>query len=181
MTWVDWAIVIVVASSVIAGLAQGFFRSVCSLCGLVFGLALAAWNYGRVADLLIPVVRVREIADAIGFLFIALLVAAIANIIGTILAKMLRGVGLGCLDRLAGGVFGFLQGGLLVTLAILVVVAFFPTTHWLAEGKLPRFFFGVCHLSARMSPSELSNRVHDGLKMMEERAPEWMHPTAGQI
>jgi len=181
MTWVDWAIAIVIAASVIGGLTQGLFRSVFSLCGLIFGLLLAAWNYGRVAALLLPMVRVQEIADAIGFVIIALLVAAIANIIGTVLAKLLRRIGLGCLDSLAGGVFGFLQGAVLVTLAILVVVAFFPKAHWLAEAKLPKYFFGACHLSTTVSPSELSNRVRDGLKLMEERAPEWMHPTAGQV
>jgi|SRR5579859_1910107 len=181
MTWVDWAIAIVIAASVVGGLAQGFFRSVCSLFGLIFGLLLAAWNYGRVAALLVPLVRVQEIADAIGFVIIALLVAAIANIIGTILAKMLRRIGLGCLDSLAGGVFGFLQGAVLVTLAMLVVLAFFPKSHWLAEATLPKYFFGVCHLSTKVSPSELSNRVHEGMKMMEKRAPEWMHPTPGQV
>ena len=41
--------------SVLGGLAQGFFRSVCSLCGLLLGLLLAAWNYARIAALLLPV------------------------------------------------------------------------------------------------------------------------------
>ena len=41
MTLVDWAVVIIMASAVIAGMAQGFFRSVCSLGGLVLGLAVA--------------------------------------------------------------------------------------------------------------------------------------------
>ncbi len=181
MTWVDWAIVIVIASSVIAGLTQGLFRTVCSLCGLIFGLALAAWNYGRVAALIIPLARIEAIADAIGFVVIALLVGAIANIIGTALARIFHRIGLGCLDSIAGGLFGFLQGTVLVTLAILVVVAFFPSTDWLVESKLPKFFFGVCHLSMRVTPSELSHRVHEGLKMMEERAPEWMHPSTGQV
>src|ERR1035441_7104440 len=129
MTWVDWAIVFVLAASVIGGLTQGLFRSVCSLCGLIFGLVLAAWNYGRVAALVLPMVRVREIADAVGFLLIALLVMTIANIIGSVLAKMFRSIGLGCLDRLAGAAFGFFQGALLLTLAILVTLAFFPRAH----------------------------------------------------
>lgn len=178
MTWVDWAIVFVLATSVIGGLSQGLFRSVCSLCGLVLGLALALWNYGRVAALVLPFVRIEAVANAIGFLLIAFLVMGIANIIGSVFAKMLSRIGLGCLDRLAGGVFGFLQGALLITIAILVVVAFFPKAQWLADAKLPSLFFGACHLSMRVSPAELSNRVHDGLIMMEQNAPEWMHPPA---
>jgi uncharacterized membrane protein required for colicin V production len=88
-------------------------------------------------------------------------------------------IGLGCLDRLAGGAFGFLQGALLIVLSILVIVAFFPKAHWLAEARLPKYFFGACHLSTQVSPEELAHRVREGLLMMEQRAPEWMHPPAG--
>jgi len=178
MTWVDWVIVFVLATSVIGGLSQGLFRSVFSLCGLIAGLVVAAWNYARIAALVLPLVRIEAIANAIGFLLIAFLVMGIANIIGSVLSKMLHRLGLGCLDRLAGGVFGFLQGALLITLGILVVVAFFPKAQWLAEARLPRMFFGACHLSARVSPAELSERVHEALIMMEEHAPEGMPPQA---
>lgn len=142
MTWVDWAIVIFLVISVLGGLQQGFFRSVCSLGGLLLGLVLGAWNYPRVAELLRPFVHIEQAADTIGFLLIALVVMALAGVLGSFLAKTLHKLGLGCLDRLAGGIFGLFQGALLVTLCILVAVAFFPTAHWLEEGKLPRQFFG---------------------------------------
>jgi membrane protein required for colicin V production len=176
MTWVDWAIAIFLVVSVLGGLQQGFFRSVCSLGGLVLGLVLAAWNYARVAALLRPFVRIEAVADTIGFLLIALVVMVLAGILGSILAKTLHKLGLGCLDRLAGGVFGLLQGALLVTLCILLAVAFFPTAQWLTESKLPKQFFGVCHLSTRVSPGYLADRVREGLKTLEEESPEWMHP-----
>jgi len=178
MVWVDWVIVIVLAASVIGGFAQGLLRSVFSLCGLFFGLVLAAWNYGRVASILRPVIKIDAIADALGFLLIALLVMAIANLIGAVLSKTIHRMGLGCLDRIAGGLFGFLQGTLLITIAILVIVAFFPKAHWLSEARLPKLFIGACNLSTSVSPKELSDRVREGLLIMEERAPEWMHPPA---
>ena len=176
MTWIDWAIVIVIALSVLGGLKQGFFRSVFSLGGLLLGLVLAAWNYARVAALLMPLVRIEPVSDTIGFILIALFVMAVAGILGTVLAKALHKIGLGCLDRLAGAAFGLFQGALLVTLCILVAVAFYPKAHWLTEGKLPRRFFGACHLSTHMSPEELARRVRQGLKTLEEESPPWMHP-----
>jgi membrane protein required for colicin V production len=179
VTWVDWAIVIFLVVSVLGGLQQGFFRSVCSLGGLLLGLVLAAWNYPRVAALLRPLVRIESVADTIGFLLIALVVMALAGVLGSILAKTLHKLGLGCLDRLAGGIFGLFQGALLVTLCILVAVAFFPTAHWLVEGKLPRQFFGACHLSTHVSPEYLAKRVREGLRTLEEESPEWMHPDRG--
>jgi membrane protein required for colicin V production len=176
MTWADWAIVIVIGLSILNGLSEGFFRSVCSLGGLFVGLVLAAWSYTKVAALLQPLVRIEAVANAIGFLLIALAVMGVVGIAGKVLANALHAVGLGCLDKLAGAVFGFLQGALLVTLCIVVALAFFPHAHWLAEGKLPRLFLGACNLSTHMSPAELAERVRHGLQVLEQESPWWLHP-----
>ena len=176
MTWIDWAILIVILLSVLAGLKQGFLRSFCSLAGLLLGLVLAAWNYARVAAFLRPLVRIEPVADTIGFVLIALFVMGLAILLGTVLAKALHTIGLGCLDRLAGAAFGLFQGALLVTLCILAALAFYPKARWLADGKLPKHFFGACHLSTHMSPEELARRVRLGLKTLEEESPPWLHP-----
>jgi len=176
MLWVDWVIVIVIALSVMGGLSQGFFRAVFSLGGLVLGLVLAAWNYSLVAVPLKQVVHNEEVANLAGFLAVALVVMVVAGILGAVISKTLHSIGLGCLDRIAGGVFGFFQGALLVTLGILVTVAFYPQAHWLVEAKLPRHFFVACHLSAHMSPTDLAERVRAGLKKLEGEAPLWLHP-----
>lgn len=179
MALVDWIIVVVLVVAVLGGLSQGFFRSVCALGGLLLGLSIAAWNYGHLGSVLMHLVRIRPVADAIAFLLIALLVMAIVGMIGSLLARAFSLLGLGWLDGLAGAAFGFLQGLLLVTVGILVIVAFFPQAHWLAEAKLPRMFFGVCHLSTHMSPAELAARIRHGLTAMEEESPYWMHPGHG--
>jgi uncharacterized membrane protein required for colicin V production len=41
MDWVDWIILAVLVGAVLGGMAQGFFRTVCSLLGLILGIALA--------------------------------------------------------------------------------------------------------------------------------------------
>jgi membrane protein required for colicin V production len=176
MTLVDWAVVIIMLCAVLAGLAQGFFRSVCGLLGLVLGLVIAAWNYTRLAALFLPLVRIPAVANTIGFLLIALIVMALIGLIGNLLAKTFRSLGLGWLDGIAGAVFGFFQGALLVVIGILVVVAFFPQTHWIADARLPRMFFGACHVSADVTPAELGERVRSGLRAWEAESPRWMHP-----
>jgi membrane protein required for colicin V production len=75
MQWIDWVIVIIMAAAMIGGMSQGFFRSACGLAGLLIGLAVASWNYGRVAKIFLPLVKLHAVADAIGFLLVALLVA----------------------------------------------------------------------------------------------------------
>ena len=142
---------------------------------------LAAWNYGLIAKLFLPMVRIEAVADAIGFLLIALLVMVLAAVTGKILSKVFHHMGLGCLDRLAGAAFGILQGALLVALVILVAVAFFPKAPWLSEAKLPKYFFGACHFSTHMSPADLAKRIQHGLKTLEEESPVWLHPGSGAM
>jgi len=175
MTWVDWVILAVVAAATVGGLAQGFIRTVFSLGGLIFGLTLAAWNYAHLAALFRPIVKIDAVANAIGFLVIALLVMGIANLVGGFIARTFHRLGLGCLDGLAGAVFGFVQGAVLVMVCILVTVAFFPSEHWLAEARLPKIFFGACHLSTHVTPGELGERVRTGLRLLEHESPQWMH------
>ena len=180
MTLVDWIIVVVIAGAVLAGIARGFFRSVFSLAGLVVGVALAAWNYWRLAGLLKPMVHSDPVANAIGFLVIAFLVMAVAAIIGGLLAKLFEKVGLGCLDRMAGALFGFVEGMVFVTLCILVTVAFFPQTEWLTQARLPRYFFGALHVSVRVSPPRLSERVRKELHTLEAESQQWIHEEKGK-
>ncbi|HUA97012.1 MAG TPA: CvpA family protein [Terracidiphilus sp.] len=177
MNWVDCAVVIVLVIAVMAGLIEGFFRSVSSLAGLVLGLSVAAWNYGHVAAILKPLVRVQAVANAAAFLLIAILIMAVISIIGSILARTFRLLGLGWLDSLAGAAFGLLQGAVLITLLILVTVAFFPGAEWLTAGRLPQLFFSTCNLSTHMTPAELAARVRDGLRTLEHVSPHWMHPS----
>jgi len=179
MTLVDWIIVILLVCAVLGGLVQGFFRSVCGLAGLVLGLVLAAWNYSRIAVFFLPLVTIPALANTIAFLLIALIVMALIGLIGNLLAKAFRLLGLGWLDGLAGAVFGFFQGVLLVVIGILVVVAFFPQVHWIADARLPRMFFGACHVSANVTPAELAERVRAGLHAWEAESPRWLHPGQG--
>jgi membrane protein required for colicin V production len=175
MTLVDWIIVVVLAAAVLGGIARGFFRSAFSLAGLVLGLALAAWNYWRLAAVLKVMIHSVEVADAIAFVVIALLVMAVAAIVGSLLAKIFEKVGLGCLDRLAGGLFGFVEGLVFVLVCILVTVAFFPQTVWLTEARLPRYFFGALHVSIRVTPSRLSDRIRKELQTLESESQQLIH------
>jgi len=176
MTTVDWIIVMILVGSVIAGIVQGFLRSVFSLGGLILGLVVAAWNYDRIARVVKPILHNEQVSNAIGFILVAFVVAAICTTVGVLLSKVFKKLGLGCLDSLAGALFGFFQGALLVTVFILVTVAFFPDTEWLTQARLPKYFFSACHLSANISPSGLSELVRHDLNRLERESPAWMHP-----
>ena len=169
MTLADWAITIVLLISSIQGLARGFFRTACSLIGFVLGFALAAWNYPKVASLLLPLVRMNILADVLAFFLIAAVVGVVSNMVGSSLSKTFDILGLGCLDKIGGALLGFLKGVALVTLAILATITFFPDSHWLETSRLSRHFFAVCRVSASyLDSEELSKRVKSGFEKLEQ-------------
>jgi membrane protein required for colicin V production len=176
MTWADWIILAVLAAATLGGLSQGFFRTACSLAGLILGLTLAEWNYLRVGAFFKPMFRIEAVADTVAFLLIALLVMGLANLIGSLIGKIADKLGLGCLDGLAGAILGFIQGLVLVTIGIMVTVAFFPGADWMNEARLPKLFFGTLHMSENVTPGELGDRLRKGLLLLEHESPKWLNP-----
>ena len=179
MTWIDWAIVVVLLGATIGGLVQGFLRTACSLIGLLLGLSIASWNYHIVANALSPLIHSEATANIIGFIVIAVLVMLACNVLGNMLAKAMEWMGLGCLDMIFGGLLGFAQGFALITIMLLGILAFFPKTDWMAGAKLPPLFFGACHLSTHVTPSDLADKVTEGLRTLEIETKSLLHQKNG--
>jgi uncharacterized membrane protein required for colicin V production len=100
----------------------------------------------------------------------------LANLIGSLIGRIADKLGLGCLDGLAGAILGFIQGLVLVTIGIMVTVAFFPGQDWLNDARLPKLFFGTLHMSENVTPGELGDRLRKGLLLLEHESPKWLNP-----
>jgi membrane protein required for colicin V production len=174
MNLVDLAIILLIILSAGLGFRSGLIQSATSLIGLIAGIAIASWNYRPLTDRLEPYIKNHALSEAAAFCLIAILVMAIFGLIGMVLRKLIHGIGLGWLDRLAGLVFGILRGALLVTLCIVTLAAFFPQTRWLGESQFGKYFLGSAHLTTEITPEELKVRILDGLQVLEQDAPKWL-------
>ncbi len=175
MNIVDIAILVLLGSSAILGFRSGLIQSIFSLVGLVSGIAMACWNYQRFARELAPTVHSMALAEAICFSLLAIAIMVAAGLLGWLVKTLVHTVGLGWLDRLVGLLFGVVRGGLLATLFIVVLAAFFPNTRWLGEAQLARYFLGTAHLTVRLSPEQLKTRILEGLLILERETPNWLH------
>lgn len=176
MSLVDLAIIIVLAISAIVGLAQGFVRSLSALAGLALGLTLACWNYHRPANILLPMVRSQALANAIGFVIITLAIMVLLGFVGAVLAKALRFLGLGWIDMMGGAAFGLLEGAGLVIICIIVTIAFFPKSQWVADSTLTPMFFSLCDEVLDVSPGDIAKSVRDRMADIQAHAPHWVEP-----
>src|SRR4029079_10769563 len=118
VTWLDYAVAGVLLFCVLWGLWRGLVREVVSVLGWViafFAANLFAGPLGQVLPAEIPTPELR-VAAAFVAVFVCSLI--VTTLIGLLLSKMVKAVGLEGLDRTLGALFGTAKGVL-----ILVAVA----------------------------------------------------------
>ncbi len=166
----DWVIVTVFALSVITAFLHGFLVEMFALFGLVAGMIVAGQFYDQLTPWIAQLIHERFAAQAAAFLLIALGIMLCAAILGRLLRWVLRRVGLGWADRLAGGAFGLVKGYVLVALGVAAMAAFFPQQSWLERSQLVPYFMPGAHGSATVLPRELSGRIQSGLEHLRVEA-----------
>ncbi|MCR9222777.1 MAG: CvpA family protein [Hyphomonas sp.] len=153
------AIVIVIVSTLMA-LARGFMRELATLGAFIAAIAAAFFARRYFVDQLdgiLPAGSPDWMPDAIIFVVVFLVVYVAVAWFGANLSKTIQGVdGIGLLDRVAGGLFGFARGG--------VVLVFFVYLLNLAmdRDQIPEFV-----TQARTYPI-----ISAGADYLTDRAPE---------
>jgi len=114
MTWLDYAVVGVFAASLVVGAWRGLVREVLSILGWVIAFLAAnllAGPLGPVMPQAIPSPELR-IAAAYVTVFVGSLI--VTMLVGLLLSKIVKAVGLGGVDRMLGAFFGAARGLLIV-------------------------------------------------------------------
>jgi membrane protein required for colicin V production len=159
------AIVIVIVSTLMA-LARGFMRELATLGAFIAAIAAAFFARRYFVDQLdglLPAGSPDWMPDAIIFVVVFLVVYVAVAWFGANLSRTIQGVdGIGLLDRVAGGLFGFARGG--------VVLVFFVYLLNLAmdRDQIPEFV-----TQARTYPI-----ISAGADYLTDRAPELAERTA---
>ena len=126
MTFFDFIVLTLAASSVVAGALRGIVRSLLTVAALVVGLVVAARGYAAAGSVLkgLGLVESDAAAHAGGFL----LIVTVALVGGFFAGRLVKGglsqVRLEWFDRLLGGAFGLLRGWLVCSILYLALTAF---------------------------------------------------------
>jgi membrane protein required for colicin V production len=117
MTWLDYAVLGVTGLSAAWGVWRGLVREVVSLAGWVIAFLAANLFAAPLAEALPRMVSPPELRVLVAFVGVFVLSLAVTSLAGLALAKAIRAVGLGGLDRTLGGLFGVARG-LVIVLAV---------------------------------------------------------------
>lgn len=137
LTAFDAAAIIIVIVSTLMALARGFMRELATLGA--FTAAITAAFFARRALSEIIMRRLPDSApvwapDVVIFVFVFLIIYIIVAWFGAHLSRTIQGVeGIGLLDRLAGGVFGFARG------SIVLVFFVYLLNLGMDEDQIPEF------------------------------------------
>lgn len=179
---IDIILVLVVGLSTLGGLINGFSRLVVGFAATFAGIFLGFWFYGVIAGPLLPYVSRKEIANAIGFIVILIVCVILGAILGRTLASMFKWVGLSWMDRLLGGVAGFLRGALIAVALVAIVVACAPAPppRVIVEARLMPYVLQASRLLVAVTPNELKHAFENTQHRVREIWEQQQHPAGEQ-
>lgn len=160
MSWIDLVLALVIGASVVAGFSAGFARVGVGFAAMVVGIFCGFWFYGVVAGYVIDYVSSPAIANLIGFFVILAGVLIAGAILGRILAKFFKWVGLSWLDRLLGGAFGVVRGFLIAAAMVTVLLAFAPSPPpgSVVDSTMLPYVINVSGVLAVLTPHEIKDQ-----------------------
>jgi len=163
VNWIDILLVLVIGCSILSGLAAGFARVGIGFIAAVLGMMCGFWFYGIAAEHVLDYVSSRAIANLIGFFVIFFGILILGAIIGRILAKFFKWVGLSWFDRLLGGAFGLLRGLVIAIALVTVLLAFAPSPppRSVVESKALPYVIDASNILASVTPHEIKEAYHD--------------------
>jgi membrane protein required for colicin V production len=169
LNWFDVFLILLLLASALAGLRTGFARVVVGLIASVFGFLAAFWCYRMVAASIAPWVSRPAIADALGFFLVFVGVLILGAIVGAILSRLLKWVGLSWFNHLLGGAAGLARGVLVIAVMVSAIVAFSPSPPpaFLDNSRLLPYALEVSSWLAATAPRELKDAFDAQMKTLQ--------------
>ncbi|EPA98994.1 CvpA family protein [Pseudomonas umsongensis] len=140
-TWVDWAIVAIVAISALISLSRGFVKEALSLVTWIIAGAVAWMFGGSLSEYLVGYIQTpsARIITGCAIMFVATLI--VGAMINYLIGELVRVTGLSGTDRFLGMAFGAARGVLLVVVAVgLLSLGPVQQDEWWKQSQLvPKF------------------------------------------
>jgi membrane protein required for colicin V production len=168
MNELDIVIIIIIGTTLVIGLFRGAIKEIFSLGSVIVGFFIANSFYGDAGRLLMSFLQNSALAMVLGYALLFVGSSIIIRLIGTLLAKGTKKIKLGWADHLLGGTFGFLKGGLIISLIVMILSSFLPNAKVLKESNLTPYVISAVGLMAKVAPSRIHQRFTDGREKLED-------------
>jgi len=163
MNWIDILVLLVIGLSVLSGFMAGFARVGVGFIATMLGIFLGFWCYGVVAAYVLDYVSSKAIANLVGFFAIFIGIVLLGAVVGRMLAKFFKWVGLSWFDRILGGAFGLVRGIVMAAALITVLLAFAPQPppRSVVESKTMPYVIDASNVLAALTPREVKEAFQE--------------------
>ena len=175
--WLDIFFLVILTFTSVYGLFKGLIKEVSSIVGLVLGIIAANQYYQPLGATLGDMSVGSPYAGIIAYLaiFAAVLFAAIS--IGVILKKLLKISMLGWVDKLAGGIFGFLKGTLIICVLMLILTFVLQANSpILQDSRIAPFFTNFNQSFSSLIPKDIKQGYMQKSKRLEQAWENHLQP-----
>lgn len=160
MTGFDFAVLSVIAVSMLLGVIRGVVREAFALAGWIAAFFAARWLAGDVAALLHGAIANQGLRQLAALIIVVIGVLLLAGLAARMASRLIRGVGLGALDRGLGLLFGLARGMLIVLLFVLAAgLTSLPRQEFWKNAMLSAPLEAGVHALAPMLPEALTKRI----------------------
>jgi len=165
MNSVDLIILVILFVSTGISFLRGFVREVLSLVAWIAAVWIAVSFTPRASILLTEQVANDSIRILVVFAGLFLATLIVASLINYFITQLIKTTGFSGTDRMVGVIFGFIRGGLIVSVVVLIVgMTTLPQEHWWRESLLLEHFQTLAIWLKGSFPADISNQfAYDGL------------------
>jgi membrane protein required for colicin V production len=139
--WIDYAIIAIIALSMLISVMRGFVREVISLVVWMAAIIISFIFYQYIASLLVNVIHSDSIRLVISFVGLFLVTLILGMLINYLIGQLVSNTGLSGTDRILGIIFGVARGVLVVVLLMMLIglTPFSKEESWKESVLVPHF------------------------------------------
>ncbi|NOR19897.1 MAG: CvpA family protein [Xanthomonadales bacterium] len=153
MEYVDYAVLGIIAISILVGALRGFIKEVFSLAVWAAAFLVAFQYSGALAMMLESHVELPSARTSLAFAGLFLAVLLVGGLVTFLIGKLVEKTGLSGTDRLLGGIFGALRGLILILVLMLVAgLTPVPQDPWWQQSRTIQSLMPLAEWSAQFLP-----------------------------
>ena len=160
-TLLDFIFAGIVLISAVFALLKGLAREIISLVALLGGFVLAVLFYRVPASLLAEFCSTDCVANLLGFIIIFTGCILIGIIAAFLVNRFIKAASLKWIDRVLGGIFGFLRGWAISSIIVIALIAFPIRDNMLDRSILAPFLLAGARAAVLLVPQELKNKFNE--------------------
>ena len=166
----DIIVLAVIGIPTIIGLFNGTLKQLFGIAGIVAGYMLAM-RYYQICSRYLTSFRPAT-AKVISFFFIFLACIVVVHIIGWVIGRFFAISRLGFLNRIGGGILGFVKGYLVVCVMIIVVTTFFAGhSGFFKKSHTIKYILPVTSMLKKITREDIKARYNEKIGKEKPASP----------